>query len=486
MNDKIKMGLILVLGLIFLTFGFKYTFSWAHDHDLYSWIAKDIIVNHHWRLTGQITSVDGVFIGPLYYYLIAIVYAIFKMNPLSAIVVTTFVGLASILSIYFVIKEFWGKRAAELGAFLMATSTGIALYQRWSVPTQPAILWSIWFIYVLLKSIQGDKRILWIYGLLLGLVYHVHIALLPILPLPIIAYLLSGDSIIKLLSKIKFKEYFIFVLIFFIFSSPFWMFEVKHNWSQVKSTVAAMKIENKGPTGIRKINKVINASAKEVQRDLLQGYESLKVEYLWIVFFAMSFVLIKKKVIYGKQFGFFMAWILLILLAQFSSKKIVSEYYFTNFIPIFFIIFVLFVNKFLTNKYFMSLFLLVYLGLNYTWLIKQFSDNQSYFIKEQVVDYIVSDAKIKNYPCISINYIAKFGDGVGFRYLFWYKNMPLVKTNDNIPQYDIVIPFEQSLNSLDTKFGRVGIIKNKKNLIVDPKLCDDEKLILDPLLGYTE
>lgn len=486
MNDKIKLGLILVLGLIFLTLGFKYTFSWAHDHDLYSWIAKDIVINHHLRLTGQITSVDGVFIGPLYYYLIALVYAIFKMNPLSAMVVTTLIGLASIWSIYFVIREFWGKKAGQIGAFLMATSTGIALYQRWSVPTEPAILWSIWFVYVILKSIKGDKKILWLYGVLLGLVYHVHIALLPILPLPIIAYLFSGKNIIERLKNIKFKEYFIFALIFFIFSSPFWLFEAKHNWSQVKSTIAAMKIENKGPTGIKKFNKVVNASAREVQRDLVQGFEGFRVEYLWLIFFAMSFVLIKKKVINGKQFGYFMAWIILISLAQFTSKKTVSEYYFTNFIPIFFIVFVLFVDEILTNKYLLSLFLVIYLGLNYSWLVRQFSDNQSYFIKEQVVDYIVADAKAKKYPCISINYIAKFGDGVGFRYLFWYKNMPLVKSNKNIPQYDIVIPFEQSLNSLDTKFGRVGIIKDKKNLVVDPKLCEDPNLKLDPLLGYTE
>jgi len=105
MNDKRKLLGILVIGLFFLTFAYKLGFIWAHDHDLYAWIAKDIIVNHHWRLVGQVTSVDGVFIGGFYYYLMAFMFWLFKMNPISAIFATSIIGLVSIWSIYFVIKD---------------------------------------------------------------------------------------------------------------------------------------------------------------------------------------------------------------------------------------------------------------------------------------------------------------------------------------------------------------------------------------------
>jgi 4-amino-4-deoxy-L-arabinose transferase-like glycosyltransferase len=489
MNNKIKLWLILVLGLFFLVLGYKYGFSWAHDHDLYSWIAKDIVLNKHWRLVGQLTSVDGVFIGPLYYYMIAFVYWIFGMNPLSSMVVTTTIGFISILAIYFLVKEFWGEKKALMAAFLMATSSGIALFQRWSVPTQPTILWSILFLYVILKSIKGDKKILYLYGLLLGLVYHIHIALIPILPLPMVAYLLSGKgNILKNFKKIKWQEYVIFFLIFFITSSPFWLFELKHNWSQVESTISTMQIDYVGPTGWQKISKVIEASSKEIQVRLLNNWDDFPIKIIWLPVILMTIYLFKKKVLDKKQIIYMFFWVFLIMLAQFTSKKVVSEYYFTNLIPIVFLITFLFISKIFKNKIILGSLALLYCTLNLLALINNFSgvNSDAYYIKEQVTDYIVADAKENNYPCVSINYIAPFGTGVGFRYLFWYKGMGVVKTCSGIPQYDIVIPFETSIDSLDHKFGRIGIIKPKNIENIDPSLCKNPSLELDPLLGYTE
>lgn len=486
MNDKRKLIGILVLGLFFLIFKYKLGFVWGHDHDLYSWIAKDIFVNHHLRLVGQITSVDGVFIGGLYYYLMAFVYWLSKGNPMSAVLVTTAIGLFSIWSIYFIVKEFWDKKKAFLAAFVWAITTGIAIFQRWSVPTEPTLLWSMWFLYVLFKAIKGDKSILPIYGLLLGLVYHIHIALLPILPLPIIAYLLSKGSIKDKFKNIKFKEYLVCFVIFLIFSSPFWLFEMKHNWSQTKSIFTGMNVDKGGPTGKMKVLKVANAVGKEMQTRLLIGWGTYKVEYVWLIFIVAVFYLLKIKKLTAKQLIFLNMWIFLICWAQYSSKRIVSEYYFTNLVPIFFIVFVLAFDELLKDKRIKGVLLISYLILNINWLNKYTKLRDGYWQKEKAVDYIVEDARNKNYPCISINYIAKYGDGVGFRYLFWYKGMKVVKTNKDIPQYDLVVPFAQSDNELDVKFDLIGVIKNKKEIKVDPKICNDPNLELDPLLGYTE
>jgi 4-amino-4-deoxy-L-arabinose transferase-like glycosyltransferase len=489
MNNKIKLYLILVLGLFFLIFGYRYSFSWAHDHDLYSWIAKDIVLNGHWRLVGQITSVDGVFIGPLYYYMIAFAYWIFGMNPLSSILVTTIIGLVSIGAIYFFVKEFWGEKKALIIAFLVASSTGIALFQRWSVPTQPTILWSILFLYVILKSIKGDKRILYLYGLLIGLTYHIHIALLPILPLPIVAYLLSGKgNIIKNFKKIKLKEYIIFFLIFLVTSSPFWLFEIKHNWSQVTSIISTMQSEYIGPTGWQKFNKVIDASSKEIQFRLLHGWDSFPIIIIWPTVVLMAFYLLKKKILDKKQLTYMFVWVFMIMLAQFTSKKVVSEYYFTNLIPIVFLITSLFFIEIIKNKSMLTFLAIIYCGLNFLVLINNFNytNSESYDIKDKVTNYIVNDARENNYPCISINYIASPGNGVGFRYLFWYKGMKVVKTNPSIPQYDIVAPFDISVDSLDKRFSGIGVIKPKEIKNINPSLCENPDLELDPLLGYTE
>src|SRR3989344_5149976 len=92
--------LVLIIGiaLFFRLYKLREFYIFEHDQDLYSFIVKDIL-SGHLRLIGQLTSIEGVFIGPLYYYLLAPFYWLFNYNPVSAIIPATFVGLATIISI---------------------------------------------------------------------------------------------------------------------------------------------------------------------------------------------------------------------------------------------------------------------------------------------------------------------------------------------------------------------------------------------------
>jgi len=168
MKVRLILGVILVLGFIWRIYNFEKGFSFAHDQDLYSWIAKDILINHHQRLIGQVTSVEGVFIGSAYYYLMAIFYWIFNLNPLSAVIPTVVGGLITIGSIYWIFSRHFGKYIGAIGAFIYSVSFGVAAYDRWSVPTQPTMLWSVWYLLVILEAIRGNQKIIYLYAVLLG------------------------------------------------------------------------------------------------------------------------------------------------------------------------------------------------------------------------------------------------------------------------------------------------------------------------------
>ena len=481
---------ILLIGLVMRVYNFEKSFSFAHDHDLYSWIAKDIVVNKHLRSVGQITSVDGVFIGPLYYYIIAFTYLVFGMDPISAIVPTTIIGLTTIISFYFLGKKYFSTRVGLIMAFIYAVSYGAAAYDRWSVPTEPAILWTVWFLYVIFGMFRKNLKLIPLYAALVGLTYHIHIALLPILPIPILAYFSTKGTFLDKLKQIKLKNVLVSFLIFMMVSSPFWFFEIKHNFSQVKSVIVASKKDLGNPTGFIKLKKVINASAVEMQQRFIVDWRIKPVEIIWPIFILITYLVYKFKKIDKKELGAIVLWIFMIGLAQYTSKRIVSEYYFTNYMAIFVLILALFFDIFWNKKYINKLFLGLagfYLVVNLFWLVKLTNQvDDSYYYKKQLVEFIKADQIKNNYPCVGINYVANFGTGVGFRYLFWYKGIDIVKPSGQVPTYNIIIPWETSASEVTQKFGRLGIVMPVRTEASSVEWCKVKENQPDALLGYTE
>jgi len=479
----------MLIGLVMRVYNFEKSFGFGHDQDLYSWIAKDIVVNKHLRSVGQITSVDGVFIGPLYYYIMALSYWLSNMNPMSAIVPTAIIGLLTIASFYIFGKKYFSKRVGLIMAFIYAVSFGAAFYDKWSVPTEPAVIWSVWFLYVIFGMLRKNLKLMPLYAVLVGLTYHIHIALLPILPIPILAYFMSEGTFKEKFKAIKFKNVLVSFLIFMMVSSPFWFFEIKHNFSQVKSVIIASKKDLGNPTGFVKLKKVINASSWEMQRRLISEWSIKPFELMWVVFIFVTYVVYKFKKISQKDLNLMLLWIFLIGLAQFTSKRVVSEYYFTNYLPIYMLMVALFFDLLLDKKYLSKVAVVVggiYLFFNFSWLITANDLNDSYFYKRQVAEYIRADQLKNNYPCVGINYVAKFGTGVGFRYLLWYKGVDIIKPSSSVPTYNIVIPWEVSASEVNQRFGRFGIILPTQTKASSEEWCKDTNNKIDPLLGYTE
>jgi len=76
-NHKILI-FILILGSFLRMYNAREYLSFGYDQDVASWFTFDVLKNHHLRLVGQETTTLGIFIGPLYYYLLTFYYFIFK------------------------------------------------------------------------------------------------------------------------------------------------------------------------------------------------------------------------------------------------------------------------------------------------------------------------------------------------------------------------------------------------------------------------
>ena len=478
--------LIIFVGFLFRSINFSQSFFFEHDQDLYSWIAKDILVNHHQRLVGQITSVDGVFIGSFYYYLMAFFYALLKMDPLSAMIPLSVLGMFNIWSIFYIFRKHFGAKTGYIGAFIYATSLGIAFFDRWSVPTLPTLAWAIWFVDVILELGKGNLRYLPLYGFLCGFTWQVHIALLPILPIPIIAYLINKNEVKRLWEAKNIKVVVVAVGVFLLTLSPFLAFEVKHNFSQIKSMATGINKDAGGPTGFLKLKKVFDASGKELQVRMLYGFETKYVDIFWVALAVFVFFSIKSKKISNQQLVAFGLWYFLILLAQFTSKRIVSEYYFTNLLPIYLLFTSLFLSQIFTSINLLYVLGAVFLGINGLWLFTKTDYDQSYLNHMEIVERVKNDAIKNKYPCIAVNFIADPGVGVGFRYLFWYKGVKLVRPGTpGVPVYNVAIPWQISASEEDSRFGRFGLVMPIP-VEIKPENCNKAESQLDPLLGYVQ
>ena len=125
--------IILLLGLFFRIYKLESFYIFTHDQDLYSWIVKDILVDKHYRLIGQLTSIDGVFIGPLFYYFLTPFFVGLKMNPLAATIPGTIIGLLTVYSFYWVLKRLFNQEVGLIASFLYSVSSVlvIKILQSW-------------------------------------------------------------------------------------------------------------------------------------------------------------------------------------------------------------------------------------------------------------------------------------------------------------------------------------------------------------------
>lgn len=482
------LAVILLIGLFFRTYRLVERFGFGHDADLYSWIVKDIVIEKHIRLVGQITSTDGIFIGPLFYYSLIPFYLLFNMNPIGSAYFTVVIAIFTIVSYYFVFSKIFNRLVGTVAAFLHAVSWSTIGYDRWMVPTITTKLWAIWYLYTLIQITRGNFKILPLLAILIALIWHIHLALLPTLLAVPAAFVIAKK-------KPYFKQIIISFATFIVASIPLILFEVKHNFIQLKSLFGVFFVKQEGGEGWYKFQVVIDKISENTSTFLLAPIslpEIIKIP-LTIAVLLSAFWLIKTRVCKFKEVIVLFTWIFGVV-AYFSlSSMIVSEYYFTNLEIIFMLIVALiFYGIFKSNifgKYLVFSILTLLLIRNFYLYVTANPYHVGYVERKAIAEYITSDAKQKNFPCVGINYITLPGENVGFRYLFYLNNLKLAPPSDKVPVYSIVFPYEWSKGEVSRSFGHMGVIPPAK---IPPKEsleydCSGANTNLtDPMFGFVQ
>ncbi len=480
--------LIILLGLFFRTFQIVERFEFAHDGDLYSWIIKDMVVDHHFRLIGQLTTAPGVFIGPSFYYLLTPFFVLFNMDPVGTLIPITILGVLTIFSYYIVFSRLFSKNTGLIAAFLHAVLLSPVIFDRAVVPSTPTHLWMVWYFYVILNLVRGNFKVLPLLGILIGLIWHIHVALIPPLLAVPIALILAKKFPVK-------SEVFKFLIVFLITSSPLLIFEIKHNFSQTISLINNLSLDQGGGKGVEKLNLVLIYLGRNISRLFL--YPQMLPQITWrawffIILLPVGFFL-RQNILKVKEIIVLSFWMGGVIFFYTFSPVILSEYYFTNLEVIFMMIVSLSLVKLINLGKWWKVAVLLLLGIiflkNLYFFVSEPLYKKGYLERKQIASFITSHSRERGFPCVSVSYITKPGENVGFRYFFYLNNLHVNQSWSGSPVYSIVFPPELAEGKNQKLFGQIKVIPPDfvpSQEKIEKSCSGENSNLTDPLFGFTK
>lgn len=196
-------------------------------------IIKDLLVNHHIPLIGPPTSVGNIYLGPLYYYMMAIPMAIFWLNPVAAACMNALIGVLTVGFIYWLGKIWFNRAAGLISSYLYAISPVTIIYSKSSWNPNPAPLFSLLSIWCMYK-VNKTGNFLWLIltGVFVAAALQMHYLALILIPILIILWLLVflNRKLTKQVIKNLYSGTILGVISFLVTISPLFWFDLRHNF----------------------------------------------------------------------------------------------------------------------------------------------------------------------------------------------------------------------------------------------------------------
>ncbi|MBI4157556.1 glycosyltransferase family 39 protein [Candidatus Woesebacteria bacterium] len=462
-------------------------FPYSHDNDLNGWIVRDILENKHLRLIGQETSANGVFVGPLFYYLLIPFYLIFKMDPKGSLILPIIISGFSIFSFYYVFSKVFNKRIGIFASLIYSISTLVVFTDREIVPTQPAVLWAVWFFYGLWLLLKGKRKAFISLAFLIGIAWNFNLALIILTPLTLVALLLS-----KKLPDIKHLA--LGFLAFILALSPFLAFEIRHNFSQSRAIYLSLTTEKDyiyaTARGYEKFDRVMQLVYRNTTR-LVWGEDYNIPGRLTFLVLIFSFAfLYAKKIIHKNLFIIMTIW-LGTYLAFFTFNSInLSEYYLNGMNVVWIGILALSMERIFSRSYLLGFLLAAAIFVsNFSAFANRPAVTNGYIERKNLAEFIKKDAENHDYPCVSVSFITSPGNDLGYRYPFWLTGLHVNHPDSGSPVYTIVFPHTM-VGRLDNSFGSLGLVlpgyERYTKSAVEESCKGENSNLTDPMLKFTK
>lgn len=191
---------------------------------------KSIVFDHHLTLIGPYTSLQGVFQGPLWYYLLAIPTFITKGNPIGPQFLMFLISITTVFVVYFFTNYLFGRKIAAVSTFLFAISPEAIAAATYIWNPHPMWLLIVLYIFSFYLVILGKQKFQLALWLLVGLMFNFEAALAFFILLASFIYFLIFER-----KKFLNKYFLLGMLLLLITFLPQILFELRHNFLMTKS-----------------------------------------------------------------------------------------------------------------------------------------------------------------------------------------------------------------------------------------------------------
>lgn len=329
MKLKIILIVILFLSIFLRVYRTSDLLGFWFDQGRDAKVAWNIIHNKDLTLIGPTTGIEGIFLGPFYYYLITPFYFLSQGDPVLPAISLALINVGAVYLLYKFGRDNISKLAGILSACIYGLSFSFVYANRWlSNPT--ALPFTVVLIFLLLAKIihnSNSKKDLLFLGLLLGISLQLEAASA--------VFFIPATLIIFIKHKVHLKKIISLIPGFFITLLPQIIFDIRNDHLLINSFKKFLVTER---------------SFQAVPIDFFTNRLSFYYHSFFDKFFAQDlnmplfsgllivilFVGIRK--IPNKISSIILIWIftpLILLMFYHGNNGYVWDYYFTGLYPIF-------------------------------------------------------------------------------------------------------------------------------------------------------
>ncbi|MBU1071305.1 glycosyltransferase family 39 protein [Patescibacteria group bacterium] len=455
MKKKLALLFIILLAAGLRLYKLSEMAPFGFDQEYAANFAYSVVKDFPIRMVGQGLSLQGLFIGPWYFYFLTPFYMLTNLHPIGGAIGSVVLGLIIIAVYYFVVKSFFGYKAGLVTAFLRAVSFS-AIETDWATtPAFSSELAVIIIFWCLFQYWKGNLKIFPLLALIFGLLTSFHPILFPMYFVFIFIILIK-----RILPPLK--TTLISLGLFILPILPLLVFEYIRKFAMTKVVIDLFTHDSsKSILNLNRLDmyqRVITASLEYVL-----GINASGLILVLISLVLLSILFFKLSPAIERNFHLVMlpGTIIIFLLYYLVYPAHVPEYYIGAIHTLFYLylggaIGILF--NYSKPVKLLAIILLVNISFyNINKLVKRWNyPSHTNLAHEDFIVKAILDRMPNN--DFFVSYITLPGWDFGYPYLFKYYNRIPKKDILEYPVFTIVSPLSLSIDSINISSGNVGLI----------------------------